>query len=153
MGCTVAINPQLIAESRNYKPVAGVMHDHWFYLLAHIYGHVFFDKEPSMTYRIHQNNDTGIPNYLKIASTLEVSTLKNHFKRYITRTKMLFDFVLLQSTPIERTSENSMHLYAINSKFMARFMMLKHRKELSVNRWKEISLVFLILFGVFKKDH
>jgi len=59
VGCTIVINRDLLDLSKIDKFEDIFMHDWWIYQVAHCCGDVFFDKEPTIQYRQHQNNQVG----------------------------------------------------------------------------------------------
>lgn len=59
IGCTAAMNVELLNLIIAHIPQYTIMHDWWFYLTASCFGEVFFDNEPQIFYRQHQNNVIG----------------------------------------------------------------------------------------------
>lgn len=59
IGCTAAINKNLLNMLIQTVPQKEVMHDWWFYLTASCYGTVIYDEEPLVYYRQHENNVMG----------------------------------------------------------------------------------------------
>jgi len=60
-GCTYLLNPAAIEIIRKFPKTGSQMHDHWSYVLMSLYGSMIFYSMPLVKYRIHGENDTGIP--------------------------------------------------------------------------------------------
>ncbi len=58
-GCTAVMNHDLRNIVKDTYPEHIVMHDWWFYLMASVYGHVYYDEEAYIKYRQHGNNEFG----------------------------------------------------------------------------------------------
>lgn len=59
-GCTMVINRQLYDFTKGMWPKKSVIHDWWFYQVAVCFGEVFYDNEPHIYYRQHENNVIGL---------------------------------------------------------------------------------------------
>jgi hypothetical protein len=53
------------------------MHDHWSYVLMSLYGSMIFCAKPLVNYRVHVENDTGIPAMHPINVTKLLLRFKN----------------------------------------------------------------------------
>ena len=60
-GCTFLINNELMQVLREVIKLRILIHDWFVHLVAMLVGQVIYDFKPKMLYRIHANNDTGIP--------------------------------------------------------------------------------------------
>ena len=58
-GCSVVFGSALKARFTAAVAADMAMHDWWLYLLASSFGEVFFDPEPGVLYRQHENNVAG----------------------------------------------------------------------------------------------
>ena len=84
-GCTMVFNKKLL-DIVNEHPINNpeIAHDQWFFNIAHIFGHVYYDTNSYILYRQHDNNQLGTTlgflqrNKLRIKQFKE---LRNH--RYI----------------------------------------------------------------------
>ena len=59
-GNTFVMNSQLADFIKRFKPKNAVMHDWWIHLVARFMGEIFFDPNPQLRYRIHDNNTIGL---------------------------------------------------------------------------------------------
>lgn len=75
IGCTAAVNKQVISKVIERVPENEVMHDWWIYLTVACYGTVFYDKEPLIYYRQHSHNVMG-------SSITGLERLRKRLKNY-----------------------------------------------------------------------
>lgn len=61
-GCTLLMNRSLL-ELAYPIPEEAMMHDWWIGLVAACFGHIQFFDEPTLLYRQHAHNDTGVKRY------------------------------------------------------------------------------------------
>ena len=67
-----------------------VVHDHWFAIIATLYGDVFYLPEPLVKYRLHASNQVGSQTF----------NFRYVVKKLINlRTTILFDLRLIRSLP------------------------------------------------------
>lgn len=57
-GCTIAFRKELLHYILPF-PKYLVLHDQWIGCMAELVGHVYYEKEPLIKYRIHTNNTSG----------------------------------------------------------------------------------------------
>jgi glycosyltransferase involved in cell wall biosynthesis len=79
-GCTFLLNPAAVKILREFPKVNSKMHDHWAYVLISIYGEMFFSTKPSLDYRVHNLNDTGLPAMEPFRPAGIVKRLQNFIK-------------------------------------------------------------------------
>src|SRR5690606_36259017 len=61
-GCTIALNWAGVELLRSKPmPDAAIMHDWWAYLVISAFGIVVYDPVPSIQYRMHGQNQVGLP--------------------------------------------------------------------------------------------
>jgi glycosyltransferase involved in cell wall biosynthesis len=61
-GCTIALNRAAVDLLRSHPfPNGMIMHDWWAYLVISAFGQVIYDPEPSLLYRMHGQNQVGLP--------------------------------------------------------------------------------------------
>ncbi len=61
-GCTIALNRAAAELLRDHPfPDGIIMHDWWAYLVVSAFGEVIYDPKPSISYRIHGENQVGLP--------------------------------------------------------------------------------------------
>lgn len=58
-GCCMVFNNELRFFVNQNPPSTAILHDHWIFILANIFGMVIFDDTPFMDYRQHSNNVVG----------------------------------------------------------------------------------------------
>lgn len=60
-GCTAALNPAALRLARQHGDPGRIhFHDWWLYLTVSAFGHVVFDRKPTILYRQHGNNAIGM---------------------------------------------------------------------------------------------
>lgn len=74
LGCTSVFNFQAKKYIARRMPKYCSMHDTWIYMVCIIFGNVFYDASPHMSYRQHSDNVIGV--YAKINTRLVLSKLK-----------------------------------------------------------------------------
>ena len=61
-GCTIVLNRKAVELINTKTPQNEAMHDWWILLVIATHGTVKFGPAPEITYRLHENNQIGIPN-------------------------------------------------------------------------------------------
>lgn len=80
MGCTIVINNSACRILNNSRFPQGLMHDSWIYCIGAHSMQLYFDQNPHMAYRLHQNNDTGIKATSPLLSKSSLIRLSTIFK-------------------------------------------------------------------------
>jgi rhamnosyltransferase len=62
-GNTILMNSNMVKQLKHHIPHHVVMHDWWIYILARTIGSVYYDRVPTLTYRIHDKNTVGIKTF------------------------------------------------------------------------------------------
>lgn len=60
-GCTMVFDKKLMQLLRKVPVQPVVMHDWWVHIFAQVHAKIVYDSTPSMFYRLHSANDTGLP--------------------------------------------------------------------------------------------
>jgi glycosyltransferase involved in cell wall biosynthesis len=60
-GCTVVINQEFKNLLSRYSKPMNLLHDEWIYLVGVFHAEITYDASPSIGYRVHRDNATGIP--------------------------------------------------------------------------------------------
>ena len=64
-GCTIMINKAAKRKICSSLPTKVIWHDWWMGLVVSLTGHIYFDVNTEVLYRIHKSNTIGIPNRWK----------------------------------------------------------------------------------------
>jgi len=110
MGCTIVMNKEFRQLLLSYKKPKAFLHDEWVYFLTLIFGGLIFDQDPHIQYRLHPNNDIGLPAAQKGISMMKIRRIGRifrHIKMYKIKKKHLKEFIYIQnSTNFFTTFEN-----------------------------------------------
>lgn len=103
-GCTVAITPALrrLASATSHPELIG-FHDWWLYVIATAFGQVYFDSQPTLLYRQHNQNAIGMGgglqrylniiqylrrhNWLKIMNN-QIWAIRHNYRHILSRTQL-----------------------------------------------------------------
>lgn len=58
-GCTMVFNKSLVELIKMHSPLFIYAHDYTVYQIAMLFGHVYYDHEAHINYRLHGNNENG----------------------------------------------------------------------------------------------
>ncbi len=89
-GCTMVINRNLYNFVKGKWPQKSVIHDWWFYQVALCFGDVFYDNEPHIYYRQHENNVIGLDSNRFQLIKRQIKSLKSFKGKY---TKQMEEFM------------------------------------------------------------
>ena len=84
-GCAMAFRRKVLDYALPF-PKHLLLHDYWIGILSEILGSFYFEKDPLIRYRFHQQNTSQTNNSLKFKLTYRLQTLWFVFARVITYT-------------------------------------------------------------------
>ena len=109
MGCTIVMNREFRQLLLSHKKPRALLHDEWVYFLTFIFGGLVFDQDSHIQYRLHSNNDTGLPAAQKNISMIKIRRIGRVFrliKMYKIKKNHLKEFSYIHnSTNIATTFE------------------------------------------------
>jgi glycosyltransferase involved in cell wall biosynthesis len=146
-GCAIIFNSKFHNLLQENLPPRFMMHDWWVVLLGQCFGDILLDKEPYMTYRLHNNNLIGTDSkFLKAFRLLQKIKSGQHYVGVLNQANYLIE------TPIhnEKTLEIESWLEAVNGSLFARVKYLLRAKLNFKSLWKNIYFSFVILIGRYK---
>jgi glycosyltransferase involved in cell wall biosynthesis len=140
-GCTIVMNNAAANALLDHIPSFLVAHDHWSYFICANLGKVVYDPEPTMLYRIHDENEIGAPGVLSRIT-------RQNLQKYLTRSKNLLEYKQMHFN--HSVQEESIDLSWLNEKYF--FDRIRNFNALGLRQSKLMNGLVLVLglFGFFK---
>ncbi len=102
-GCTIAIRDDFFDVISKLRPNLNILtvHDFWISLVSSIMGNIYFDRTPTMLYRIHQKNALGS---IKKVSRLHLffTGIKNKRRLFKDKISISNEFLRISSTQLTK---------------------------------------------------
>jgi hypothetical protein len=117
--------------------------DHWAYFLSANLGEIAYDHTPSLIYRIHDNNEVGLPKFISKLNVLEL-------QKYLLRTNDLIEMSQRHFESGDRALKHKLY-FITNKSFRLRakgVLQLKSRQKFK----DRIIISILVLTGFFRAN-
>ena len=145
-GCTFCLNESLRDLVSNTDFGNAIMHDWWIVLLATAQGKIKIEKEPLVTYRIHEKNTVGFPNF-----SLKVKRYVHSLVRQGSRKDMYLQAEsLLPYARGEDYTAIKLWMDSVNSPALKRISYVLTNLRIFMADFSTFGLVPLIVSGSYK---
>ena len=125
-----------------------LLHDDWINIIMNNYGEVYFEQKPTIRYRLHALNHTGMPAIYKESKLNYVNRLKTYGKtKKLIENRIKFISAIRQELPVE-TGNFLTTLTAEDPKLIHKKKYLSHKFRQSP--WEDALFKFLYLINFFK---
>lgn len=147
-GCSMAINDKLRELMISNPMCSSILHDELAYLLCAFGGEIFYVDEPLISYRIHDNNATGIDAIAKFMSFRYLIRIRKLSKlKKNVHTKLLILNALALPTKVDQKMFISLFSH---SSFCQRFRYVRKVILFRQNRAEDVFVKMLWVLGYFQ---